>query len=328
MKKLIYITILILPSVFCFGQRSKKSGAINRKPLPKAYYFSNWSLGFAIKSSNENIISNTANSDLYDTHYEPKFSYDAELFIERKLENGWILISGVNYHSTTFEFEHNFPITFTKTGSPIVDDNFINEYDLTFENAFECTNFKATVEYEMFENEDDYVDGESLEFKVASTNNLQFIGVPLALRKEFGHSKLKFSAKIGVEPAVLVKSNMDYSKYQQSGYRVEGDRPNYQSNRVGSEEMPRVTLTNIEIISTELNLNDFQLNSFLNIGLLHTFKYHTFFLEAEYKRGLVAFSETETGSSYFNSFGFKTGFIKRFKESKVIDMSRKRFLGW
>lgn len=144
----------------------------------------------------------------------------------------------------------------------------------------------------------------------------------MAIKKEFGFKKLKFSMIGGIEPAIIIKKKIDYERYHQSGFYVEGDRPNYKSNRIGSVEIPRVQLTNLEIVSQTNNLNNLQINDFVNVGLAHTYQYHTFFLEAEYKRGLAAFSRKERHTSYLNNYGFKTGFTKRFKERKVVDMAR------
>lgn len=251
--------------------------------------------------------------------------------MERKFDNNWILLSGLNFRSVSFEFDHIFPITFSKSGNPLADGKFINEYDLTINNSFEEMNFKAFAEYTMFDDQADYQDNEELNFRVSSVNSIKFLGVPLAIKKEFGYQKLRFSAKGGIEPAIIIKTKIDYERYHQSGFNIEGDRPHYKSNNIGSVEIPRVKVTDLEMISQSKNLKNFQIHGFINIGILHTFKYHTFFLEAEYKRGLTAFSQmnSHTSKSYLINYGFRTGFIKRFKESKVIDMTRpNKILKW
>jgi len=299
------------------------------KPLPKAYYFSNWSLGLSIKSSVENILPNKVYSEDFEFNYQPKFSYEVELFIERKLDNRWDLVGGINFHSVSFEYDHIFSITFSKTSDYLVDGNYINQYDLTIDNSFEQMNFIATTEYTMFEDGNDYQDNEALNFRVSSVNTIKYLGVPLAIKKEFGTLKLRFSAKGGIEPAIIIKNNIDYERYHQSGYFIESDRANYKSNKIGSPEIPRAEIINLERISQTNNLKNFQLNGFLNIGLLHTYRYHTFFLETEYKRGFISFSQEGSPNRFLNNYGFKTGFIKRFEESKVIDMARpKRFFSW
>lgn len=308
----------------------KQPNFSSKKPLPKAYYFSDWSIGLSLKSSAEIIFSNLDYSNSYEFNYKPKFSYEVELFIERKISyNNWVWVSGINFHSISFEYDHQFPITFLKTGNPLNDGTFFNQYDLSIDNPFEQMNFIATAEYSMFDDEDDYQDNEELNFRVSSVNSIQYLGLPLAIKKEFGYQKLRFSAKGGIEPALMIQSKIDYNRYHQSGFHVEGNRPNYKSNRIESVEIPRVQLTNLEVISQTSNLRNFQLNGFVNIGLLHTYKYHTFFLEAEYKRSLSAFSQKKSDASYLNNFGFRTGFIKRFEESKVLDLTHpKKIFKW
>jgi len=330
-KKLVIIIISLAFSFTSFGQMPlpQEPNSTNRKPLPKAYYFSDWSLGFSIKSSVENILPNLVYSKAFKFNYEPKFSYEAEIFVERRLFNNWVWVSGINYHSVSFEYDHIFPIIFSKSNNPTVDGIFLNEYNLEIDNSFEEMNFRATAEYQMFEDEQDYEDQEELNFRVSSVNTIKYLGIPLAVKKEYGYQKLRFTAKGGIEPALIIKTKIDYERYHQSGFYAEGNRPNYKDNRIGSEEMPRVKLKDIEMISQTNNLKNFQLNGFINIGLAHTYKYHTFFLEAEYKRGLFAFSQKNSHTSYLNNYGFRTGFIKRFKENKRIDLTRpKQILRW
>jgi hypothetical protein len=312
---------------FCltsFGQMppAKKSIITKKKSLPKAYYLSDWSLGISVKYSVENILPNLVYSKAFKFNYQSKFPYKIELFIERKLENNWIWVSGVNYRSASFENNHIFSIFFDKAISSLVGENYINQYDLTINNSFEQINFIATAEYFMFDDENDYQDKEELNFRISSVNTIKYLGIPLAIKKEFGFKKLKFSMKGGIEPAIIIKKKIDYERYHQSSYFAEGNRPNYKSNKVGSVEIPRVQLTSLEIVSQTNNVKILQINAFVNVGLAHTYQYHTFFLEAEYKRGLSAFSRKETYTSYLNNYSFKTGFAKRFKERKVIDMVR------
>jgi len=330
-KKLIIIIISLASCLCIFGQNpnSKTTDSSKRKPLPKAYYFSDWSLGLSAKSSVENILPNLVYSKAFEFNYQPKFSYEIEVFIERKLQDNWVWVSGINFHNISFEYNHIFPINFSKSSSPTADGNYINEYNLTIDNSFEEVNFLATAEYNMFEDQNDYEDGEALDFRVSSVNSIRYLGIPLAIKKVFGYQKLNFTAKGGIEPSLIIQTKINYEKYHQSGCYVEGHRPDFTDNRIGSPDIPRVTTTSIEMISQASNLKKFQLNGFINIGLSHTFKYHTFFLEAEYKRGFSAFSQKNNHTSYLNSYGFKTGFIKRFKESKLIDLTRpKQILRW
>ena len=79
----------------------------------------------------------------------------------------------------------------------------------------------------------------------------------------------------------IIKKKIDYERYHQPSYFAEGNRPNYKSNKVESVEIPRIQLTNLEIVSQTNNLNNLQINAFVNVGLAHTYQYHLFFLEAE-----------------------------------------------
>lgn len=307
----------------------KKPNVSKKNPLPKAYYFSDWSLGISLKASMENILPNFFSSEEYEFEYKPKFSYEFELFIERKLDDNWIWVSGINFHSVSIAYNHNFPITFDKANSSLIDGKFINQHDLTINNSFEHLKFIGTAEYTILVDENDYRDGEELNFRVSSVNTIKYLGIPLALKKEFGHRKLRFSFKGGIEPAMLIKTKMDYRKYHQSGFYVEGDRPDYKTNKIGSLPIQRAKLSDLEIVSQSSNLQKVQVNGFLNAGLLHTYKYHTFFLEAEFKRGITKLSQKNTHTSYLFNYGFRTGFIKRFKENKVIDMVRpKQNFNW
>lgn len=298
----------------------KKPNISKKNPLPKAYYFSDWSLGFSFKSSLENILPDFFSSEEFEFEYKPKFSYEVELFIERRLEDNWVWVSGINYHSVSIEYNHNFPITFDKTNSNLIDGKFINQHELTINNSFEHLKFIGTAEYTIMVDENDYRDGDELNFRVSSVNSIKYFGVPLALKREFGHKKLKMSIKAGIEPALMINSKMNYQKYHQSGFYVEGDRPDYKTNRIGSIPIQRAKLANLEIISQSNNLQKVQVNGFANIGLMHTFKYHTFFLEAEFKRGVTRLSQKNTNTSYLFSYGLKTGFIKRFKENNNNNM--------
>ena len=116
MRKLTLIIIFIVSCLTVFGQMPlpKKPNISKKNPLPKAYYFSDWSLGFSLKSSLENILPNFFSSEEYEFEYKPKFSYEVELFIERKLDDNWVWVSGVNFHSTSIAYNHNFPIIFDK----------------------------------------------------------------------------------------------------------------------------------------------------------------------------------------------------------------------
>lgn len=322
MKKLNLIIIFLASCLIAFGQipQPKKPNSSKKNPLPKAYYFSDWSLGISLKSSMENILPNFFHSEEFEFKYQSKFSYEVELFIERKLDDNWVWVSGVNLHSVSIEYNHLFPITFDKTNSALVDGKFINQYDLTINNSFERINFVGTAEYSILVDGNDYKDGEELNFRVSSVNSIKYLGIPLAIKKEFGYRKLRYSLKVGIEPAMIIKTKMDYKKYHQSGFYVEGDRPDYKTNnRIGSVLIPRARLTNLEVISQTNNLNNLQVNGFVNVGILHTYKYHTFFLEAEFKRGLSRLSKKNTHTSYLFNYGLRTGFIKRFKENKVIE---------
>lgn len=298
----------------------KKPNISKKNPLPKAYYFSDWSLGVSFKSSLENILPNYFSTDDFDFEYKPKFSYEIELFIERKLDDNWVWVSGINYHSVSIEYNHNFPIIFDKKNSALLDGKFINQYDLTINNSYEHLKFVGTAEYTILVDENDYDDGDELNFRVSSVNNIKYLGIPLALKKEFGHRKLRFSIKAGIEAAMLLKSKIDYNRYHQSGFHVEGDRPDFKPNRIGSIPIQRVKLSDLEIISQSNNLQKVQVNTLVNVGLMHTNKYNTFFLEAEFKRGITRLSQKNTNNSFLVSYGLRTGFIKRFKENKINNM--------
>ncbi|MFK7771459.1 MAG: hypothetical protein AB8F94_04935 [Saprospiraceae bacterium] len=322
MRKLTLIIILFTSCLTAFGQMPlpKKPTTSKKNPLPKAYYFSDWSLGLSFKSSLENILPNVFSSDEFEFEYKPKFSYEFELFIERRLDDNWVWVSGINYHSVSIEYNHNFPIIFDKKNSSSIDGKFINQYDFTINNSFEHLKFIGTAEYTIMVDENDYQDGEQLNFRVSSVNTIKYLGIPLALKKEFGHRKLRFSLKAGIEAAMMIKSKIDYNKYHQSGFHVEGRRPDYKSNRIGSIPIQRAKLSDLEIISQSNNLQKLQINGLVNVGLLHTYKYNTFFLEAEFKRGMSRLAQKDTHTSYLFNYGLRTGFIKRFKESKIYNM--------
>ncbi len=327
MKKLTLFIILIAFSIHAAGQMPlpKKPNTSRYSGLPKAYYFSDWSLGLSIKSSLENIQPDFVATSEYKFEYKPKFSYEIELFTERKLIDKWIFVGGINFHKVSIAYKQNFPIIFNKNNNSSVGNKFTNQHELTINNTFEQLKFIGTVEYTILADENDYQDGDELNLGVSSVNTINYFGVPIALKKEIGYGKLRLSLKAGIEPAVVVKSKNNYQKYHQPGFYVEGSRPDFETNRIGSIPIQRAKLSDLEIIFQANNLRAVQLNGFFNIGLLHTYKYYTFLLEAEFKRGALKLSQNNIHSSHLYSLGFKTGFIKRFKENKVIDLSRRKF---
>lgn len=329
MKKLIIlITILILgiqlQAQISFPQ--PHTGRVKSKvkyALPKAYYHSKWSLGLSLKSSIENIIPNLVYSDKFHFHLKPKFSYDVNLFIERRMENNWTWESGINFHGVSFEYDHQTPVYFDKNTTPNSDGKIRNEYHIELDNMMEKINISASARYTMFEDGNDYANGDELNFRTRSMYSIQYLGIPLSVKKGFGNRRLRFTTGFGIEPTILLKSKVDYEYYHQSGFAIEGNQPDFKHRL---EEYPRVELENVSINSISKNLKDFQVNGFINLGFVHTYKWHSFFMEAEIKRGLTAFSKKSDFTSYLNSVGVKVGVIKRFEESKVIDMVNPRKL--
>lgn len=314
MKKLIICLVAILYCQISIGQYSPKN------PPPKSYYFSDWSVGLSIKSSFENITTYRALQDSYEFHYQPKFSLELELFVEKRMDNNWFLTIGVNYHKLSMEYDYKIPIHFTNSSTPNSDGKIINEYDLKLNNSFERIEMTALAEYTFFHDGNDYVDQEQLDFRIRSVNRIAYLGIPLSIKKEFGYRKLRFTSKGGLELAALINSKIDYDYYHQSGMYIEGDRENY---KYRGEESVRVELKELNIENQLSYLQLFQLNGFISIGFVHSHKYHTFFMDCEYKRSLTSFSQ-KNKTSYLQSIGLRSGFIKRFAGSRLIDRSRRQ----
>lgn len=312
MRKLLITSFLISIFNFCFGQFSSKN------PPLKSY--SPWSIGLAVKSSFEDITTDRALQDSYDFNYNPKFSFELELFAEKRMNNNWYLNFGINYHQLSLEYDYKIPIFFDKTGL-IDSENIVhNKYEMVLNNSFERLELSAIAEYTLFNDGNDYKNGAQLDFRVRSVNRIAYIGIPVSLKKEFGNRRLRFTTKVGIEPAGLIKSKIDYNYYHQSGMHIEGSKENY---KYRGEEFSRVELKELDIKNQISYLQIFQVNGFLNIGFIHSYKYHSFFMESEFKRSLTSFSQRNT-TSYLQSLGFRTGVIKRFAASKVIDMSKRR----
>ena len=312
MDRLFIIFIFFFFSLNSFGQYSRKN------PPLKSY--SPWSVGFAIKTSFEDITTYRALQDNYEFNYDPKFSLEAEIFVEKRTNNKWYFSYGVNYHQLSLEYDYKIPIHFSKTNNLNSDNPILNEYDLRLNNSFERIDMTAVAAFTLFHDGNDYEDGEALDFRIRSVNKIAYIGIPISIKKELGVGRLRFTTKVGMEPAYLIKSKIDYNYYHQSGMYIEGKRENY---KYRGEESLRVELKELDIKSQINYLQDFQVNGFLTIGLIHSYKYHSFFLDTEYKRSLSSFSHRNK-SSYLQSIGFRTGILKRFAGSRVIDRSRKR----
>jgi len=333
MKKTITTLLFCLFISSIFAQQSpnknsqlKVESRSKRKAPPKAYHYSNWSVGLSLKSSVENISPHLVYSKILEFDAVPKFSYEIDVFVERKLRDRWVWVSGVNYRGISFELDQSQPVYFEKSNAVNTDGAIENNYEVEFDNAFEKLNVKANGSFWMLEDGEDYEDGEELNFRVRSVNRAQYVGIPLGIKKEVGQGWLRFTTKIGLEPALLVNSGTDYQEYHQLGFHLEGEREDLKKRGV---VYPRMRMSNLEIMSTESNLKFFQLNGFFNMGLAHTYKYHTFILEAEWKRGFKAFSQKEDHTSYLQSLGVKVGFIKRFKESKILDLTQpKKIFRW
>lgn len=331
MRKLI---IIIIYSALYFNVQAQHSASSNTsqkeakkeklKDLATPYYhYSTWSAGLSIKSSIENISPNLVYSKKSQYYTQPKFSYEIELFGERRLDNSWFLMTGLNYHGVSFEYDHQTPVLFSDSFEQSKDGALVNEYNLEINNTFESYNIKAKVEFNLFEDGNDYEDGEELNFRIRAVKSARYLGIPIALKKELGVSGLKISLKAGLEPAMLIHSEVDYNTYHQSGFAVEGDRENY---KYRLDEFERVELLSLEFENHRKNLKNYVVSGLLNVGLAHSFKYHTFFLEGEWKRGLTNFSEQNDNYNFLQSFGIRTGFIKRFKESKVLNLARPKVI--
>ncbi len=312
MRKLFIIIFTFFVSQNAIGQYSPKN------PPLKSY--SPWSVGLALKSSFEDITTYLALQENYKFDYSPKFSFEVELFVEKRNNNNWYLSAGVNYHQLSLEYDYKIPIYFYQSPLPNSDGNLLNEYDIVVNNSFERIKMTALAKYTLFDDGNDYENGEELDFRIRSVNRIAYIGIPMSIKKEFGYNRLRFTAKVGMEPAYLTQSKIDYDYYHQSGMSIEGKRDNY---KYRGEEYLRVELKEINIQDQINYLQDFQLNGFFTIGLIHSYKYHSFFLDTEYKRSLTSFSHRNK-TSYLQSIGLRTGIIKRFAGSRVIDRSRKR----
>lgn len=329
MRKLIIIIITLLLSANVFAQFAKPHAKSKfRKAPARTMHYSLWSVGLSLKSSAEFINPKTILTENSETYHKPKFSYEVELFIERKLENAsnFILVTGFNFHSVSFEYDYQTPITFTEGGAINSEGQILNQFDLTINNPFERISLNATTAFTKYNDGNDYAEGDTLNFRMQSVNRATYFGIPIAMKKEFGYKVLKFTLKAGVEPAMLLKSEVDYNYYHNFGFSVRGDRDNYEYR---GKEYERVELLEVEPTERVKNTENFQANAFLNVGFVHYYKYHTFFIEAEVKRGLLAFSSGSDYNPNLQSIGVKVGFIKRFTESGVIDMARPRkFFRW
>lgn len=312
MRRLLFIIFILLFSLNSFGQYSRKN------PPLKSY--SPWSVGLAVKSSFEDITTYRALQDDYEFNYDPKFSLEVELFVEKRTNNKWYFSYGINYHQLSLEYDYKIPIHFSKSNSPNSDGSILNEYDLLLNNTFEKIDMTAQAEFTLFNDGNDYEDGEALDFRIRSVNKIVYIGIPVSIKKEFGNGRLRFTTKVGMETAYLIKSKIDYNYYHQSGMHIEGKRENY---KYRGEESARVELKEMNIKNQINYLQDFQVNGFITFGLIHSYKYHSFFLDTAYKRSLSSFSHRNK-TSYLQSIGLRTGIIKRFAGSNTINMSKKR----